>query len=183
MTLKDLIGRAKTLNISGRWDMSKEQLTQAIAVAESETSQDDLEAIDELEEQAFFAREIDPKVVAETKRRYPSLRPRDETGKVIRRERNLSGNRPYTQKFYFFNELATKQPMWEESYKNAPPQVRFIIAHMREEGIVEPEQAQIGGDIAGDAINSGRVTSTSKPAALFAYYRKVMETLGLELAE
>ena len=121
-------------------------------------------------------------VVKDVKRRKPSTKDRDEHGKVVRQGKNLSGNMPFRRKLYFFDLEQKAKPDYEKAFNAAPMQVRLIMKYMEEEGISTVDDAQIGAEIAGGAINSGKLNSKIDPAALFAYYRRVMETLGLRLA-
>lgn len=121
-------------------------------------------------------------VVKETKKRRASAAERGEDGKVVRTGRNLSGNQPFRAKHYFYDLDAKSTPDYDKAFNAAPMQVRLMMRHMEEEGITTPDDATRGGEIAGGAINSGKLQSKIDPAALFAYYRRVMETLGLRLA-
>lgn len=120
-------------------------------------------------------------VVKEVKRRKPSGRERDEVGKVVRKGRNLSGNQPFRGKPYYY-DLDAAEEIGEAAYNAAPMQVRLILKYMREEGITTIDDAMRGGEIAGGAINGGYLQSKIEPAALFAYYRRLMERLGVRLA-
>lgn len=119
--------------------------------------------------------------VKEVKRRKASAKERDEGGRVVRKGRNLSGNQPFRRKLYFYDLDAKATPDYSKAFSSAPMQVRLIMKHMEEEGITTEDDAMIGAEIAGGAINSGKLQSKIDPAALFAYYRRVMETLGLRL--
>ena len=120
-------------------------------------------------------------VVKEVKRRKASSRERDEVGKVVRKGRNLSGNQPFRGKPYYY-DLDAAEEIGEAAYNAAPMQVRLILKYMREEGITTVDDALRGGEIAGGAINGGYLQSKIEPAALFAYYRRLMERLGVRLA-
>jgi len=121
-------------------------------------------------------------LVKETKKRKASAAERDEAGKVLRTGKNLSGNQPFRAKLYFYDLDAKATEGYEKAFNAAPMQVRLIMKHMEEEGITTADDAMRGGEIAGSAINSGKLQSKIDPAALFAYYRRVMERLGLVLA-
>lgn len=121
-------------------------------------------------------------IVKEVKKRKPSPRERDETGKVVRKGRNLSGNQPFQRKHYYYDLEFAQGAEYEKAFQAAPMQVRLILKYMKDEGISTPDDAMVGGDIAGGAINRGYLQSKIEPAALFAYYRRVMERLGLRLA-
>lgn len=123
-----------------------------------------------------------PTKVVEEKRRKKSSRERDEEGKVVRKGRNLSGNQPFRRKPYFYDLDAKTEDGYAVAFDRAPMQVRLILRYMENQGITTPDDAQIGADICGGAINSGALQSKIDPAALFAYYRRVMERLGLRLA-
>jgi hypothetical protein len=118
-------------------------------------------------------------VVKEVKRRKASNRERDDSGKVVRKGRNLSGNSPFRHKYYYFDLDAKKTEGYEQAFQAAPGQVRLMMKYMEQNGITTTDDAEIGAEIAGGAINSGMLQSTIDPAALFAYYRRVMERLGL----
>lgn len=121
-------------------------------------------------------------VVKEVKKRKVSSAERDEAGKVLRTGKNLSGNQPFRAKMYYYDLDVKTTADYEKAFSAAPNQVRLIMRHMEEAGITTAEDAMRGGEIAGEAINSGKLQSKIDPAALFAYYRRVMETLGLRLA-
>lgn len=121
-------------------------------------------------------------VVKETKKRKASAAERGEDGKVLRTGKNLSGNQPFRAKHYYYDLEAKASPDYDKAFNAAPMQVRLIMKHMEDEGITTSDDAMRGGEIAGAAINSGKLQSKIDPAALFAYYRRVMETLGLRLA-
>lgn len=121
-------------------------------------------------------------IVKDVKKRKVSSAERDEAGKVLRTGKNLSGNQPFRGKNYYYDLEVKSTPDYEKAFNAAPNQVRLIMRHMEEAGITTPEDAMRGGEIAGEAINSGKLISKIDPAALFAYYRRVMETLGLRLA-
>ena len=121
-------------------------------------------------------------VVKEVKKRKVSSAARDEEGKVKRTGVNLSGNQPFRGKNYYYDLDVKATIDYDKAFNAAPNQVRLIMRHMEEAGITTAEDAMRGGEIAGEAINSGKLVSKIDPAALFAYYRRVMETLGLRLA-
>lgn len=121
-------------------------------------------------------------VVKETKKRRASAAERGEDGKVVRTGRNLSGNQPFKAKLYYYDLDVKSTADYVKAFNAAPNQVRLMMAYMEEEGITTSDDAMRGGEIAGGAINSGKLASKIEPAALFAYYRRVMETLGLRLA-
>lgn len=121
-------------------------------------------------------------IVKETKKRKPSSAERGEDNKVLRTGKNLSGNQPFKAKLYYYDLEAKATPDYAKAFNAAPNQVRLIMAHMENEGITTADDAMRGGEICGSAINKGALASKIDPAALFAYYRRVMETLGLRLA-
>lgn len=129
------------------------------------------------------AEEVDlATIVKETKKRKPSVAERGEDNKVLRTGKNLSGNQPFKAKHYYYDLEAKAAPDYAKAFNAAPNQVRLIMAHMEAEGMTTPDDALRGGEICGSAINKGALASKIDPAALFAYYRRVMETLGLRLA-
>lgn len=137
-----------------------------------------LEAIEEAAEKNVDLRTV----VKDVKKRKPSSRPRDEVGKVLRKGRNLSGNQPFARKYYYYDLDQKKAEGYEIAFQALPGQVRLLLKYMEAEGITTSQDAVIGADICGGAINSGALQSKIDPAALFAYYRRVMETVGLTLA-
>jgi hypothetical protein len=90
---------------------------------------------------------------------------------------------PWVRKYYSLNvELYDKSG---EMLTKAPNQVKGMLKFMREniEEIKESGGLQ-GGEIASRSINEGYIASKiNPPAALFAYYRKLMESFGLILVE
>lgn len=145
-----------------------------------------VEVLTEEEGQALLDRageEVDlATMVKEVKKRKPSAAERNEEGKVVRTGKNLSGNQPFRGKNYYYDLDVKATVDYDKAFNAAPMQVRLIMKYMEEEGITTPDDAIRGGEIAGGAINSGKLQSKIDPAALFAYYRRVMETLGLRLA-
>jgi len=121
-------------------------------------------------------------IVKDVKKRKVSSAERGEDGKVLRTGKNLSGNQPFKAKLYYYDLDVKKTADYEKAFKAAPNQVRLMMSYMEEEGITTADDAMRGGEICGGAINSGKLASKIEPAALFAYYRRVMETLGLRLA-
>jgi len=121
-------------------------------------------------------------IVKDVKKRKPSAAERDEAGKVVRTGRNLSGNQPFKAKHYYYDLDVRSTADYDKAFNAAPNQVRLLLSFMADEGITTPDDAMRGGEICGQAINTGKLASKIDPAALFAYYRRVMETLGLRLA-
>lgn len=121
-------------------------------------------------------------VVKEVKRRKPSTAERDDTGKVVRKGKNLSGNQPFREKLYYLDLDQYDSQEGQRAVEAAPGQVRLLLKFMAKEGYTTPDDAQRGGHICGEAINSGFLQSKIDPPALFAYYRRVMERLGLTQA-
>lgn len=146
-------------------------------VVETITEDEATEILDRAAEQTDLAT-----IVKETKKRKVSAAERDEEGKVKRVGVNLSGNQPFRGKNYYYDLEAKSTVDYDKAFNSAPMQVRLIMKHMEDEGITTPDDAMRGGEIAGGAINSGKLQSKIDPAALFAYYRRVMERLGLTLA-
>lgn len=176
-TVVELKARAKELKIVGRDKMKREELEAAIIAAEAPAPEAGI--LETIESEAVV--EDAAAVVKEVKRRKASSRERDEGGKVVRKGRNLSGNQPFRGKPYFY-DLDVAEEIGEAAYNAAPMQVRLILKYMREEGITTVDDAMRGGEIAGGAINGGYLQSKIEPAALFAYYRRLMERLGVRLA-
>src|SRR5687768_13375022 len=61
-------------------------------------------------------------VVKETKRRKKSSAERDETGKVLRKGKNLSGNQPFREKLYFLDLDQYNSPEGQKAVEAAPMQ-------------------------------------------------------------
>jgi len=104
-------------------------------------------------------------------KRTVSARPRDETGRVIRRGRNLSGNRPWHFKFYYMPSLDA------ERVKKLARQARLIAEYMAEHHNT-PETCEIGRVIV-DGLKAEGLETPIKSAVLFAYYRRALEGVGL----
>lgn len=157
----------KTLEVLVEKHLTTEQITEEEATAILDRAGEDVDLAT---------------VVKEVKKRKVSSAERDEEGKVLRTGKNLSGNQPFRGKNYYYDLEVKATVDYDKAFNAAPNQVRLIMRHMEEAGITTPEDAMRGGEIAGEAINSGKLISKIDPAALFAYYRRVMETLGLRLA-
>lgn len=163
MTRKELLEIAADRDIRGRHDMTKAELIDVLA-----------------------GNEISVEVVLETKKRKPSMNLRDEDGNVIRRGRNLSGNVPYKAKFYYLDEKLADPEAWTAEYREAfdvaPNQVQLIIRWMAEAGITSADESLQGKQIVQTAKEYGKLASKIPSANLFAYYRRLLETLGVKQA-
>lgn len=169
MTKKELVKLATNHNITGRHDMTKEQLIEAIqAITEPSPEQIDAERLKEL------------------KRRHPSANERDETGSVVRQGKNLSGNVPFRRKFYYlspeFADLENVPESYTEALSAAPNQVKLILRYMREFDVTNPDNAMQGKPIVDEAKARSYIQSKIPSANLFAYYRRVLEALGVREA-
>jgi len=168
-TKTELLAKAKLYNITGRHEMTKDQLENAVSVHEMQ-----LQA-----ESPSITKDSIKNVV----RRYPSLRRRDPEGKVLRHGVNLSGNQPFKHKFYYLNKAVGNPATWTDGYKEAfnaaPKQVRGLLEYLASAKIFSPRDAMIGSDIAGYAKNLGFVKSKIEDDQLFAYYRRALEVLGV----
>lgn len=176
MTKKELLARATELGIVGRHDMNVAQLQEAI---------DGLTKIEEEvggDSAVIEAREA----LIELKRRVPSSNERDETGRVVRRGRNLSGNSPFRQKFYYLDPAYADESTWSEGYRDAvnaaPNQVKLILKFMRTYHITDAERAEQGKTIVQLAIQAGMISTKIPPANLYAYYAKILVALGVKVA-
>lgn len=206
MNKTELLARAKDLGVVGRHDMTKEELSIAVALAETkvngastqevegevevepvcdledeEAAVTEVEAIAEEEEDAENVEEIpaaDPEVVKDAKRKYPSTKPRDEHGRVIRKGVRFNLNVPYKEKLYYLSKAVSSRPGWDSALAAAPPQVRAIVKAMAAEYDV-PSKASRGSIIVDYAKASGYLTTSIGSAELFAYYRRVLERLGV----
>lgn len=168
MTKKDLEKLATDREIEGRSKMNKDQLVAALSFSDAEHGQ------------------INADTLKELKRRRPSMNSRDETGSVIRSGKNLSGNQPFRRKFYYldatYSDLDNVSEEYAEALAAAPNQVKLILKFMRETEITNSDTAKQGGTIVEEA-KKARYLQTKIPSAnLFAYYRKVMEALGVREA-
>lgn len=152
--------------------------TIAAGAAEDEVEVGVLEMIEDAAENNVDLRTV----VKEVKKRKVSTRDRGEDGKVVRKGRNLSGNQPFARKYYYYDLEAKSRPDYDLAFQALPGQVRLLLKYMESEGITTPDDAMIGADICGGAINNGFLQSKIEPAALFAYYRRVMERVGLRLS-
>lgn len=176
MNKKELLARATELAIVGRHDMNVAQLQDAIA------------AVTRIEEQIGGDSEVIEarEALIELKRRTPSSNERDETGRVVRRGRNLSMNTPFRPKFYYLDAAYADESTWSEGYRAsvdaAPNQVKLILKFMRTYRIFDAETAEQGSTIVSLAIQAGMISTKIPPANLFAYYRRLLEALGVRNA-
>ena len=108
--------------------------------------------------------------VKAAKARLPSTNSRDKEGKVIRLGKNLSGNQPFAKKTY---EVTAEAP--EIAVRAAPNQVQLILKYMK-----DTSARGTGAEIVEGAISAGYLRTKIEPAVLFAYYRKLLEKLGVE---
>jgi hypothetical protein len=173
MTKKELLARATELGIVGRHDMNVTQLQEAIAaVTKAETAISGDQSVVEARE-----------ALIELKRRTPSTNERDETGRVVRRGRNLSMNTPFRPKFYYLDPAYSDEDTWSEGYREAvnaaPGQVRLILKSMRVRGVTSSETAEQGRTIVQSAIEGGFLSTKIPPANLYAFYRRLLKGLGV----
>jgi len=136
-----------------------------VTSAETETA---LERAPALERSNIVALDFD--TVKTAKARKPSAAARDENGKVIRTGKNLSGNQPFRQKIYALTNLAP-----ELAVRAAPMQVQLILKYM-----ADYEVEGTGKEIVEGAIAEGYLKTKIDPPVLFAYYRRLLEKLGVE---
>jgi hypothetical protein len=94
-----------------------------------------------------------------------------------RKGRNPSGNTPWRPKLYFVPENITEAT----DFAKLPNQVQLMLKSAVNHGFVDADNSANGTAIASAAIKDGMRTKID-PAALFAYYRKRMETVGLVFA-
>ena len=125
---------------------------------------------------------VNVKAVVETKRKLPSLAKRGSDGKVVRSGVNLSGNIPYLVKRYFIDPEVVNSTDWELAMKSCPKQVRAIVQTMVELDVDSEMNAKRGGDIVSTAKFHGFLTTKIGDRELFAYYRRVLETVGVRQA-
>lgn len=186
LTKDQLLERAKAMGVKGRHDMTKDELWQAVfgepLVSEDDDEEDEDDDNEDLGDEPV-GEFITKDQLVSIKRRKPSTARRDAAGKVVRSGVNLSGNLPFKHKYYAlkeeFADLEAAPAAYREAIAAAPQQVQLLLKFMRAEGYVEGQGAGIGGEIAGLAISKGYLKTKIAPANLFAYYRRVMEALGL----
>lgn len=176
MTKSDLLAAAKVANILGRWDMTKAQLAAALDV--TETQDDVVETVEQPQDELVVisvstVTHAAPDAILDAKRRYPSEAARDATGKVIRVGKRLSGNQPFAHKFYFLSAMPDATTL-----AAAPPQAQLIVKAMSRFGITCGDSAMIGEEIV-DTAKRGGMATKSGSAELFAYYRRLLEKLGV----
>lgn len=121
-------------------------------------------------------------VVADTKRRKLSTRERDDNNRVIRAGKNLSGNQPFAPKHYYFDVAAKQSQDFDLAFAALPTQVRLIIKSMERANTTSASTAARGGEIVQVAIDAGLLKTKIDPPVLFAYYRRLMQTVGLRQA-
>lgn len=90
--------------------------------------------------------------------------------KVIRKGRNLSGNKPFVPKIYQCGRI-----VHEDQLVNEPKQVQQLVRFIATSGI----KAQ-GGDIVKKAVKAGVLkTNVKDPRELFGYYAKRLANYGV----
>lgn len=135
---------------------------------------------------------LDPAMVLDVKRRYPSDAKRDPVSrKVIRKGVRFNNNIPFQHKYYFVHprvaqlsqnpELAKSESdkVTVEALKAAPPQVRAIVTAMAKGGMTTAQDSGTGGEIVDQAKALNLITSKIESRMLFAYYRRVLERVGV----
>ena len=204
MTKKELLAVAKTYQISGRHEMTVVELQAAIDEFESERDDeadadegdrsaeggefgDDSDDEENQQSAAKFQAEAEKLAVSKealknVTRRYPSLLKRDESGRILRAGKNLSGNSPFRHKFYYLNPALADESRWTPSYREAfdaaPAQVKGLLKYMAKH-VASKNDPRIGSEIAGAAINHGYVVSKIDPDKLYAYYSRALAVLGV----
>lgn len=176
MTKNELLSVAKDLGIVGRHEMTKEALQAAVDAHNANANA----AIAQMEVAA--EQSVSVERVKNVTRRLPSLRKRDNTGRIIRAGQNLSGNVPFSYKYYFLKPELAVEAKWTEAYKlafnAAPTQVKLILKSMAKYN-VGIENADIGESIVNTAKERNLLTSKIDSDKLFAYYRRALEVLGV----
>ena len=168
MTKKQLLDLAKEHEITGRHDMTKDELVEALADYVDEEEEDG-------EDEDLDAVEIaDAATLVELKKRKPSRNARDGHGRVIRQGTNLSGNTPFNRKYY---GLGVKR-LNDEAVRAAPGQVQLILKYMMDHQITV-EDPQQGHEIVAGAKAHGYLKSKIPDANLFAYYARLLQALGV----
>lgn len=92
--------------------------------------------------------------------------------KQTARRTGNSGNKPYRVKYY---RLAAVRNI-RSAFRGAPKQVKALICAMYTSGAEE----MTGSEIGQLAVERGFLTTKQDPHLIFAYYRKQLETFGLE---
>ena len=178
VTKNDLLARAKVLEIVGRHEMSKSDLATAIEEAELKTAEEE-SAVEDLEASAELSVNLDPEVTKDKKRRYPSEAKRDPiTRKVVRKGTKFNLNVPYKERLYYLPASLANLAEFQAVLAAAPPQVRGIAAAMLSE-FSSPSQASRGTAIVDRAKATGRVVTKIDSAMLFAYYARVLMSVGV----
>lgn len=111
-----------------------------------------------------------PDEVKAAKARRTSPRERDDNGVIVRKGKNLSGNVPFREKLYTLVGVPS-----QEALRAAPGQVEAIIKYM-----AESKCKARGGEIVQGAIDAGHLKTKIDPPVLFAYYRRLLETMGVQ---
>jgi hypothetical protein len=104
------------------------------------------------------------------KARTVSVAARGDDGKVIRAGKNLSGNRPFTVKLYAMVDEPTQLAVLA-----APLQVQLMVKHM-----IKDRTPRTGKQIIEDMIAANELRTKIDPPVLFAYYRRLLEKLGVQ---
>lgn len=166
LSKKDLLAAAKELGIKGRHEMKTSELEKAVRAAQKPSK---------------TKSNIDQ--ILPTKTRRVSPHERDEKGRVVRAGKNLSGNVPFREKYYYLDSKVSAEKDWTPEYKEleakAPMQVRLILKSMRKAKTTRFDSAKRGGMIVQRAIDDGLLATKIPAENLFAYYRRVLESLGV----
>lgn len=198
-TKQELLTEAKSLGVRGRHDMSRDELEAAVTRASinlsddhelmletadmdgehDDESADDESAAEALQAAAERAASLDPEVTKDKKRRYPSEAKRDPvTRRVVRKGVRFNLNVPFREKLYYLPSHYEGLDQFQVTLAAAPPQVRAIAATMLA-SFGDRDSAARGKDVVAEAKRSGRLTSKIADDMLFAYYRRVLETVGV----
>lgn len=165
MSKNELLKIAKDRDITGRHNMTKDELIVKLTVDNDE---------------------ITPDVVKTIKRKPRSSARRDDEGKVIRKGVNLSGNSPYRRKYYYLDDRYANESDWSVEYRDSvnalPNQAKLILGWLRENQITDPEVALRGVEVLDQMKDSRYIATKIDSDKLFAYYRRLLDTVGLKEA-
>lgn len=174
MTKKQLLALETVQLIKGRHEMTKDELVARLTAATQTTAEiaaanPDIQIIDD----AGLGK-LDDDKLAEI-----GVQIIDQAEKKVKAWVNKSGNIPWRKKHYMVDEHIFAAAVEAGDVAKAPNQVQLILRGMIEMEFTDPARSRIGKDIIDALKQAGKLNTTIPSASLFAYYRRVMEELGV----
>lgn len=172
MTKKQLLALETVQLIKGRHEMTKDELVARLTAATQPVETQPV--VSKITPHVVPAPTLDDDKLAEI-----GVQIIDQAQKKVKAWVNKSGNIPWRKKHYMVDETVFADRVATGEVGKAPNQVQLILRGMIEMGFTTADRSRIGKDIIDALKQAGKLNTTIPSASLFAYYRKVMEGLGV----